>query len=45
MLSPGDVIHVVGQLPERLKRQIVKMVSAQVYLTEIQKQIVLNNFG
>ena len=34
-----------GQLTEALKRQIAKMVSTHGYLTEFQKQIVLNNFG
>jgi hypothetical protein len=37
--------QLVGQLPDALKLEITKMVSAHGYLTEIQKQIVLNNFG
>lgn len=35
----------VGQLPEALKKQIATMVSTHGYLTEFQKQLVLNNFG
>jgi hypothetical protein len=37
--------RLVGQLTNALKKQIAIMVSRHGYLTEIQKQLVLNNFG
>jgi hypothetical protein len=35
----------VGQLPAVIMKQIASMVSAHGYLTELQKQLVLNNLG